>query len=61
LTVEDVVTKDKTNVIVTDKLLANDEGLRQTFGPWLLCVAEVYAKRRTVAQQTLELRQVGWR
>ena len=59
-TVEDVVTQHHAHIIISDELLADDEGLGQTVGTGLLGVFKPYAKILSVAHQALEPWQVVW-
>lgn len=59
--VEDVVAEHEGARLAGDELLADGEGLRQAVGARLLCIGEVHAVARAVAQQALEVGQVGRR
>ena len=56
--VENVVAQYEASAVVADKLFADDERLSQTAWIRLLSVFEAYAVVATVAQKTLESRQV---
>ena len=61
--VEDVVAEHERARLAGDELLADHERLRQAIGARLLGVGQVHAVVRAVAQQALEVGQVGraWR
>ena len=59
--VEDVVAQHQRAGLAGDELLADDERLRQAIGRRLLRVRKRHAKLAAVAQQTLEVGQVGRR
>ena len=59
--VEDVVAQHERAGLAADELLADGEGLRQAVRRGLLGVGEVHAEARAVAQQALEVGQVGRR
>ena len=59
--VEDVVAEHQRAGLAADELLADGEGLRQAVRRGLLGVGEVHAEARAVAQQALEVGQVGRR
>ena len=59
--VEDVVAQHERAGPAADELLADGEGLRQAVRRGLLGVGEVHAEARAVAQQALEVGQVGRR
>ena len=61
VTVEDIVAEDERAGFAVDELLADYEGLGQAVGRGLLGVGEVHAEAGTVAQQALEVGQVGGR
>jgi hypothetical protein len=53
--VEDIVSEDKGDRLVTDKLLPDDECLGETIGRWLNSVVESNTERASVSEQGLEL------
>ena len=55
---EDVISEHQASGIVPDKLLTNDKGLCQTIGRRLFGIFELYPIITSVAQQTLESREV---
>jgi len=55
LTAEDVVAKNERDVIITDKLLANDESLGDAFGLGLYLVRDANAQVFSITKQALEL------
>ncbi len=55
---EYVVAQNQTHAVVADKLLADDERLRQTVGTRLLGILEPHAVIGSVAQQTAETAQI---
>ena len=57
--VEDVVAEDERAGLAAGEPLADDEGLGQAVGAGLDGVGQVHAVVRPVAQQALEVRQVG--
>lgn len=59
--VEDVVAEHQGARLSADEVLADGEGLRQAVRRGLLRVGEVHAVARAVAQQALEVGQVGRR
>ncbi len=59
--VEDVVAEHERARLAGNELLADGEGLRQAVRRGLLGVGEVHAEARAVAQQALEVGQVGRR
>lgn len=59
--VEDVVAEHQGARLAGDEVLANGEGLGQSVGARLLGVGEVHAVARAVAEQALEVGQVGRR
>ena len=59
--VEDVVAQHQRTGLAGDELLADGEGLGQAVGRGLLGVGEVHAEAGAVAQQPLEVGQVGRR
>ena len=59
--VEDVVAEHQRARLAGDELLADGEGLGQAVGRGLLGVGEVHAEAGAVAQQPLEVGQVGRR
>ena len=58
VSVENVVAQHQAGGIVTDELLADEEGLCQAVGRGLLGIFETHAEVAAIAQQTLEARQV---
>ena len=61
IAIEDVVAEHKRARVAVDELLTKQKGLRQAVGAGLHLVAQRDAVLRTVAEQTLEVRQVLWR
>ena len=58
LAVKDIVAKYQSDIVVADKVFANNKGLGQSVGRWLFGIAECYAKLTAVAEHALESRQV---
>src|SRR5690606_34542041 len=52
--VENVVAQQQTDAVLANEVLANKEGLRQTFRLLLLRILEVDAPLRTILQEALE-------
>ena len=59
--VEDVVTEDKGDAVLTDELFTNDESLRQAIGAGLHGVFKLDTPLAAIAEQLLEARGVLWR
>ena len=57
--VEDVVAEHQGARLAVDELLADGEGLREAVGARLLGVGQVHAVARAVAEQALEVGEVG--
>ncbi len=55
---KDVVAEHHGNGIISDELLADDEGLRQSVRAWLYLVGKLYTELMAVAEQSLETRGV---
>lgn len=51
---KDVVPQHHGYTVISDELLANDEGLGQSVGTWLHCIRKIYTKLMTVSQKFLE-------
>ena len=56
--IENIVTKNQTGAVIPDECFANDESLSQSIWRWLFSILEVNTIITTIAQQTLESRQV---
>jgi len=56
--VEQIIAQDQTARSALQELLADDEGLRQSFRPGLLGVRELHAPLRSIPQQAAEQRQI---
>ena len=57
-TIEDVVPEHQRRERAANKIAADNEGLRQPFGPWLLGILETHSKLTAVAEQRLKARQI---
>ena len=55
VSIEDVITQNQCTGILTNEILADDKGLRQTVRGRLLGIADGNAKIRSVSQQTLKV------
>ena len=58
---EDIVAKHEASAVVADEVLADSEGLSESIGRRLLCIAELDPVVGTVAKEALESREVEWR
>ena len=56
--IEHVVAQNKAAVRIAYKGSADGEGLCKAIGAWLLCIAEVHAPLRAIAEQALEEREI---
>ena len=55
---ENIVSKNKGYMIVTDKVFSNDEGLRQAIWAWLFRIRERNTKFRTISKKLFKTRKV---
>ena len=51
---KDIVAQHHGHTVISDELLANDEGLGQSVGAWLYCIGKIHAKLMAVPQKFLE-------
>jgi len=58
--VEDIITQDERDRIITNKLFTNDKRLSKAIRAWLHFVLNRNAPLRTIAQQALKARCILW-
>src|SRR5437762_1101383 len=58
MTEEDVIAEHKCNAIVADKVLTDEECLRETLRSWLACIRQLNTPLRAVTKQPFKLAQI---
>ena len=57
--IEDIVAKNKAGIVIAEKLAAENKGLSESVRDFLNFVGELHSKLRAVAEEPLEVRQIG--